>query len=136
MLKIGLTGGIGTGKSEAVHPGYVEGQMQGGAVQGVGWALNEEYSMDEDGAMLNTSFLDYRMPTALDLPMIETLIVESWNPGHPFGIKGVGESSLVTPMAAFSNAIYDAVGVRMRDLPMSPRAVREVLAQKDHNGST
>ena len=114
---------------QAVHPGYVEGQMQGGAAQGAGWALNEEYSMGEDGKMLNTSFLDYRMPTSLDLPMIDTVIVETWNPGHPFGVRGVGESSIITPMAAFSNAIYDAVGVRMRELPMSPAVILKALKQ-------
>jgi CO/xanthine dehydrogenase Mo-binding subunit len=107
----------------AVHPSYVEGQIQGGAGQGAGWALSEEYFMSDDGKMLNTSFLDYRMPTALDLPMIEAVIVEAPNPGHPFGVRGVGEASIVPPMAAIANAIYDAVGVRMAELPMSPGAV-------------
>jgi CO/xanthine dehydrogenase Mo-binding subunit len=114
----------------AIHPGYVEGQMQGGAVQGMGWALNEEYVMGKDGHMLNTSFLDYRMPIALDVPLIDTVIVEKPNPGHPFGVRGVGESSIVPVMAAFASAIYNAVGVRMRELPMSPRAIVEAMAQK------
>ncbi len=111
----------------AIHPSYVEGQMQGGAVQGIGWALSEEYVWQEDGAMSNASFLDYRMPTSLDLPMIDTEIVEVPNPGHPYGIRGVGEVPIVPPMAAIANAIHDATGVRMTHLPMSPGNVLEAL---------
>jgi CO/xanthine dehydrogenase Mo-binding subunit len=105
---------------KAIHPSYVEGQMQGGAVQGIGWALNEEYVFDEQGRMQNASFLDYRMPTALDLPRIETIIVEVPNPSHPYGVRGVGETPIVAPPAAVANAIQRATGVRMRELPMSP----------------
>ena len=111
----------------AIHPSYVEGQMQGGSAQGIGWALNEEYSMSPDGAMLNSSFLDYRMPTALDLPMIDTAIVEVHNPGHPFGARGVGEANIVPPPAAIANAIYHASGVRMQRLPMNPTAIMEAI---------
>ncbi|HXH13345.1 MAG TPA: xanthine dehydrogenase family protein molybdopterin-binding subunit [Alphaproteobacteria bacterium] len=115
---------------KAVHPSYVEGQMQGGAVQGIGWALNEEYFYNDTGTMANASFLDYRMPTSLDLPMIDTIIVEVPNPGHPFGVRGVGEVPIVPPVAAIANAIYRAVGVRMRHTPMSPSHVAmEVLAK-------
>ena len=116
---------------QAVHPSYVEGQMQGGTVQGIGWALNEEYFFSEDGTMLNSSFLDYRMPTSLDLPMIDTVLVEVPNPGHPFGLRGVGEVSIIPPMAAISNAIYHAIGVRMDSLPMSPGAVLKALEAKN-----
>ena len=112
---------------KAIHPSYVEGQMQGGSVQGIGWALNEEYYMGPDGTMLNSSFLDYRMPTALDLPMIDTAIVEVANPGHPFGVRGVGEANIVPPPAAIANAIYRAAGVRMRRLPMNPPAIMEAI---------
>ena len=91
-------------------PSYVEGQIQGGAVQGIGWALNEEYYFGDDGTMQNSTFLDYRMPTSLDLPMIDTVIVEVANPGHPYGVRGVGEVSIVPPMAAIANAIHDATG--------------------------
>ena len=80
---------------KAVHPSYVEGQMQGGSVQGIGWALNEEYYMHEDGTMANSTLLDYRMPTSLDLPMIDTVIVEVPSPAHPFGVRGVGEANIV-----------------------------------------
>ena len=111
----------------AIHPSYVEGQMQGGAVQGIGWALNEEYVFDDDGDMVNSTFLDYRMPVSLDLPMIDTVLVEVGNPGHPFGLRGVGEACLVPPMAAIANAIYDAVGIRMEELPMSPGRVSKAL---------
>ena len=111
----------------AIHPGYVEGQMQGGALQGIGWALNEEYYFTDDGAMANSTLLDYRMPTTLDLPMIDTVIVEVPNANHPFGLRGVGEAPIVPPLAAVANAIYHAVGVRMDRLPMSPGAVLEAL---------
>ena len=114
---------------KAIHPSYVEGQIQGGAVQGIGWALNEEYYFDEDGTMQNSTFLDYRMPTSLDLPMIDTVIVEVANPGHPYGVRGVGEVSIVPPMGAVANAIYDATGVRMTELPMSPGSVVKALAE-------
>ncbi len=115
---------------KAIHPSYVEGQMQGGTVQGIGWALNEEYVFSDKGQMLNSSFLDYRMPTSLDLPMIDTVIVEVANPGHPYGVRGVGEVSIVPPMAAIANAIHRAVGVRMRKLPMSPGNILESLWEK------
>jgi CO/xanthine dehydrogenase Mo-binding subunit len=115
---------------KAVHPAYVEGQMQGGVTQGIGWALNEEYFYDQDGHLLNSSLLDYRMPTALDLPMIETILVEVANPGHPYGVRGVGEVPIVPPAAALANAIYRAVGVRLRELPMSPQTVVAALAAK------
>jgi len=105
---------------KAVHPSYVEGQYQGGAAQGVGWALNEEYIYDEDGKLLNPGFLDYRIPVASDLPMIDTVIVEVPNPGHPYGVRGVGETSIVPPLAAVANAIAGATGIRMTHVPMSP----------------
>ena len=116
---------------KAVHPSYVEGQMQGGVVQGIGWALNEEYFFDQEGRMVNSSFLDYRMPTSLDLPMINTVIVEVANPGHPYGVRGVGEVPIVAPMAAIANAITDATGARLQVLPMSPGAVLQALWKKD-----
>ena len=109
----------------AIHPSYVEGQMQGGASQGIGMALNEEYIWDEKGRMVNSSLLDYRMPTALDLPMIDTIIVEVPNPGHPYGVRGVGEVPIVPPAPALHAAIYDAIGERMRMLPMSPTRILE-----------
>jgi CO/xanthine dehydrogenase Mo-binding subunit len=115
---------------KAIHPSYVEGQMQGGAVQGIGWALNEEYIYNDKGVMTNASFLDYRMPTSLDLPMIDTVIVEVANPGHPYGVRGVGEVPIVPPPAALANAIYRAAGVRMRQLPMSPGRVTKAILAK------
>ena len=115
---------------KAMHPSYVEGQMQGGAVQGIGWALNEEYYFNGEGRMMNSSFLDYRMPISLDVPMIDTVIIEVANPGHPYGVRGVGEACIVPPMAAVANAISDAVGVRMTELPMTPAKVVEALANK------
>ena len=108
---------------KAIHPSYVEGQMQGAAVQGIGWALNEEYYYSDDGRMNNASFLDYRMPTTLDLPMIDTVIVEVANPGHPYGVRGVGEAPIVSPQAAVANAIHDATSHRMTALPITPVAI-------------
>ena len=116
---------------KAIYPAYVASQMQGGVAQGVGWALNEEYLYDEKGRLLNASLLDYRMPVTLDLPMIETIIVEVPNPGHPYGARGVGEVPIVPPPAAIANAIYHAIGVRMNALPMSPgRVVSALNTQK------
>lgn len=110
---------------KAIHPGFVEGQMQGGAVMGIGWALWEGYRYDSNGHMLNPTFLDYKMPTALDVPPIETLIVEVPNPDHPFGVRGVGEPPVIPPPAALANAIHRATGARMETLPMTPTAILE-----------
>jgi len=112
---------------KAVHPSFVEGQMQGGAVQGIGWALNEEYIYDENGALENPGFLDYRMPVASDLPMIDTVIIEVANPLHPYGARGVGEMPIVPPLATVANALCDATGVRFTELPLSPPRVLEKL---------
>ena len=112
---------------KAIHPTYVEGQFQGGAAQGIGWALNEGYVWDEQGRLENPGFLDYRMPVASDLPMIDTLIVEVPNPLHPYGVRGVGETSLVPPLAAVANAMRDATGIRFRQLPMTPPRVLEAI---------
>ena len=120
---------------KAIHPSYVEGQMQGGSVQGIGWGLNEEYYMSESGQMMNSSLLDYRMPVSLDLPMIDTVIVEVPSPTHPFGARGVGEVSIVPPPAALANAIYRAVGVRMENLPMNPGAVMKQIWEQRGDGA-
>ncbi|MDE0089295.1 MAG: xanthine dehydrogenase family protein molybdopterin-binding subunit [Candidatus Poribacteria bacterium] len=114
---------------KAIHPSYVEGQIQGGVVQGIGWALNEEYIYNAEGEMTNASFLDYRMPTCLDLPMIDAVIVEVPNPGHPYGVRGVGEVPIVPPPAAIANAIYDAIGIRMTELPMSPDRLLKAMGK-------
>ena len=108
---------------KAIHPDYVEGQMQGGAVQGIGWALNEEYLYNDEGALENPGFLDYRIPVASDLPFIDTVIVEVPNPLHPFGVKGVGEVPIVPPMPAIAEAVYQSTGVRFRDLPLNPPTI-------------
>ena len=116
---------------KAIHPSYVEGQIQGGVAQGIGWALNEEYFVNDQGHMVNSSYLDYRMPTSLDLPMIDTVVVEVANPNHPYGVRGVGEVCIVPPMAAIANAVYHATGVRMNTLPMNPGSVLEALWQRE-----
>jgi CO/xanthine dehydrogenase Mo-binding subunit len=116
---------------KAIHPSYVEGQIQGAVAQGIGWGLNEEYFYDDKGTLRNSGFLDYRMPTCLDLPMIETILIEVPNPGHPVGVRGVGEVPIIPPPAAVANAIHNALGVRMAELPMSPgKIAKAVMEQK------
>jgi len=112
---------------KAIHPSYVEGQIQGGAAQGIGWALNEEYIFDAEGRMENAGFLDYRVPVASDLPMIDTIMIEVPNPRHPYGAKGVGEVPIVPPLAAVANAVRGAIGTRMCDLPLSPPKIRAAV---------
>ena len=114
----------------AIHPSYVEGQLQGGSAQGIGWALNEGFTFDDEGALENASFLDYRIPVASDLPMIETIIVEVPNPSHPYGVRGVGETSIVPPLATIANAIAAATNVRMTSLPMSPPNVLAAINER------
>ena len=116
---------------KAIHPLQVEGQFQGGAVQGIGWALNEEYIFGDDGRMQNAGFLDYRMPVASDVPNIDTVIVEVPNPKHPFGLRGVGEVPVVPTMAAIANAIGKAIGVRPQSLPMSPPRILKLIKERD-----
>jgi CO/xanthine dehydrogenase Mo-binding subunit len=111
----------------AIHPSYVEGQMQGGVAQGVGWALNEEYIYNRDGQLENAGFLDYRMPVCSDLPMLDTVMLEIPNPKHPQGVRGVGEVPIVPPLAAVANALYRASGHRFDSLPMSPPKVLAAL---------
>lgn len=115
---------------KAVHPTYVEGQYQGGAAQGIGWALNEEYIYDSKGQLQNPGFLDYRIPVCSDLPMIDTKILEIPNPNHPYGVRGVGETSIVPPLAAIANAVSHAAGVRMTHIPMSPPRILAALEEK------
>ncbi len=115
---------------KAIHPSYVEGQFQGGAAQGIGWALNEEYVYGDDGLLQNPGFLDYRIPVASDLPRIDTVIVEVPNPGHPYGVRGVGETSICPPLAAIANAVSNAAGVRMTHLPMSPPRLLKAIQEK------
>jgi CO/xanthine dehydrogenase Mo-binding subunit len=112
----------------------VEGQYQGGAVQGIGWALNEEYIYDENGHLENAGFLDYRVPVASDLPMIDTIIIEVPNPRHPYGVRGVGETPIVPPMAAIANAVENATGLRFESLPMSPPRVRKAIEAASEAG--
>ena len=120
----------------AIHPSYVEGQYQGGVVQGIGWALNEEYIYGDDGKLQNPGFLDYRVPVASDLPMIDTVIVEVPNPRHPYGVRGVGETPIVPPLAAIANAVANATGVRFPDLPMSPPRVLAALDEARAAGAS
>lgn len=127
ILRYTVAQDVGT----AIHPSYVEGQLQGGAVQGIGWALNEEYWYDDKGSMRNATYLDYRIPTCYDVPMIDTILVEVPDPQHPYGVRGVGEVPICPPPAAIANAIAAAVGVRMKQLPMSPPRVMAAIWDRD-----
>ena len=114
---------------KAIHPAYVEGQLQGGAVQGIGWALNEEYVYGDDGVLQNPGFLDYRVPVCSDVPFIDTVIVEVPNPNHPYGVRGCGEVPIIAPMAAIANAVANAIGVRLCEQPMSPPRVLKAIGE-------
>ena len=119
---------------KAIHPSYVEGQFQGGAVQGSGGALNEEYVYGEDGRLQNTGFLDYRIPVASDVPMIDTVIVEVPNPTHPYGVRGISETPIIPPMAAIANAVSQALDIRFTELPMSPPKVLAAIEAANGSG--
>ena len=119
---------------KAIHPLQCEGQLQGGAVQGIGWGLNEEYVYGEDGRLQNPGFLDYRVPVASDVPMIDIEMIEVPNPKHPFGLRGVGEVPVVPTMAAIANAIGDAIGIRPQSLPMSPPKMLKLIEEAAKGG--
>ena len=107
----------------ALNPVAVEGQIEGSVVQGLGWALTEAIDYGPDGRARNASLLDYRMPTALDVPPIEVVLIETPVPGVPYGVRGVGEMPIVPPAAVIGNAIRRAVGVRVNHMPMTPERV-------------
>ena len=115
---------------KAINPTLVEGQMQGGSVQGIGIALSEQLVYGEDGRLLNPSLLDYRKMTAIDLPKIETVIVEVPTPDGPYGAKGAGEPPIVPGPAALANAIRDATGCDFPDLPITPDKIVEALRHR------
>jgi CO/xanthine dehydrogenase Mo-binding subunit len=111
----------------ALNPALVEGQMRGGATQAIGWALYEELVHDESGQLVTGSFMDYAIPVAEHVPDIDTLIVEVPAPDGPFGAKGIGEAPVVAGPAAIANAVAAAIGVRLRELPMTPARVWAAL---------
>jgi len=117
--------------SKVIHPSDVAGQIQGGAVQGIGWALNEAYVFNAKGHMLHASCLDYRLPVCLDLPMIDTVMVAVPNPHHPYGVRGVGATSVMPPRAAITHAVYHAIGIRLHRLPLSPARILEALWERE-----
>jgi len=112
---------------KAINPVQVEGQLQGGATQGIGWALYEGYDYDASGQMRNPTLLDYKLPTMMDVPPIDTVLVEVPYPGHPYGARGVGETPIVPPPAAIAEAIAQATGARVCELPMTPARVLEAM---------
>ncbi|MDG6996472.1 MAG: xanthine dehydrogenase family protein molybdopterin-binding subunit, partial [Nitrososphaerota archaeon] len=113
---------------KAINPAGVEGQVEGGFQQGMGYALMEQLAFDnESGALLTSDFLDYKMPTAQEMPRIKTVLVETNEPSGPFGAKGVAEPCIIVPAPAITNAIFDAIGVRIRDLPATPEQILRAL---------
>jgi CO/xanthine dehydrogenase Mo-binding subunit len=114
----------------ALNPDAVEGQIEGSVVQGLGWALMEGFDYGPDGRLRNASLLDYRMPTALDVPPIECVIIETPVPNVPYGVRGVGEVPIVPPAAAVANAIARATGVRVLHMPMTPERVLRALQSR------
>lgn len=114
----------------ALNPANVEGQIEGGVVSSVGFALTEHLVLDQ-GRPLNISLLDYKMPTALDVPAIGSSLIEERSATGPYGAKGVGEPPVIPVAAAIANAIENAVGVRIRDLPITPEKIRRALAAQE-----
>ena len=115
---------------KALNPAAVEGQIEGSVVQGLGWALTEAIDFDPTGCVRNASLLDYRMPTALDVPFIECVIIETPVPGVPYGLRGVGEVPIVPVAGAVANAIRRAIGVRVTEMPMTPERVLKAIQSK------
>jgi len=113
-------------KGKVINPLNVLGQIAGGAVIGMGWALNEGLML-KDGMVLNPNLLDYKVPTASDVPEIEAVMVESHEPTGPFGAKGIGEATMIGVAPAVANAIYHATGVRIKELPITPEKVLKAL---------
>jgi CO/xanthine dehydrogenase Mo-binding subunit len=105
--------------------------MQGGATQGIGWGLSETYLVDEKGAVRNANLLDYRLPSALDVPYITANVVEVPSSDHPYGIRAVGQVPIVPPAAALANAIYRATGVRLYELPMTGERLYRAMHSAD-----
>jgi len=108
----------------------VEGQVQGGIAMGLGFALQEEMLFDATGIQINPNLTNYIVPTSLDMPCIDVVIVEKEDPSGPFGAKGVGEPTSVPTAAAVLNGVYDAVGVRITSLPATPEKVLAALRQR------
>ncbi len=110
----------------ALNPLSIEGQIQGAAAQGMGWALMEGYQF-EKGRVLNPNFLDYRLPTAVDAPSIHPILLEIPSSSGIYGIRQVGEPPIVGSLAAIANAVHDAVGVRVKTLPLTPEVIWKTL---------
>jgi len=114
---------------QPIHPGLARGQMLGALVNGLGFALYEELRFSLKGAALNPTFFDYKIPTSLDLPQIETILVPTEEPSGPFGAKSVGEICINGPMPVIANAVYDAVGIQLKRAPFTPESVLRLLGK-------
>ena len=123
VIKIAAAHDVGT----AINPQIVEGQIEGAVVQGIGFALNEEITYKPNGQQAHTGFSTYMLPTAEDIPEIDTIIVESNDPTGPYGAKGAGECGIICPASAIANAVADAIGVKVNELPMTAERVYELI---------
>jgi len=131
VLKFVMAHDIG----RAINPQNVEGSLEGGAAQGIGYALSEDLIIDKQtGRVLTDSFATYKMPSTLDMPDVEVVLVEEPAPTGPFGAKGVGEPGMTNVAPAIANALYDAVGIRLHSLPMTPEKVLEALKRPEVEG--
>jgi CO/xanthine dehydrogenase Mo-binding subunit len=119
---------------QPIHPRLVEGQVEGAAVNGISYALWEDYLFNAQGAMRNASFGEYKIPTARDIPALETIVVESHEETGPFGAKSVAEVAINGPLPAIANAIYDAVGVRLYDAPFTAEKVLRAMKRMKDEG--
>lgn len=128
VIKVAAAHDVG----KAINPVIVEGQIQGGVLQGIGYATSEEILYNEKGKQLNNSIHKYMLPTAEDTPEIDAIIIESDDPTGPFGAKGVGETGLVPTAGAIANAVYNAIGIRFKEIPITPERVYKALQKKDN----
>jgi len=115
---------------QPINPIGVEGQIEGGFVQAMGMAMSEAMTFDKTGRIINANFTDYKIPAAADVPPLTSIIVEAYDETGPFGAKGIGEASIMGAAPALANAIYDAVGVRLTDLPLTPERLLKALEEK------
>jgi CO/xanthine dehydrogenase Mo-binding subunit len=113
-----------------INPGLARVQVEGGLLQGIGMTLYEDVVLTKKGKMLSNNFLSYKIPSRKDVRQLRVELAESYDPTGPFGAKSVGEIGIDTPLAAISNAVYNAVGVRVRDLPLTPEKILKALQEK------
>ncbi|MDP2727452.1 MAG: molybdopterin-dependent oxidoreductase, partial [Dehalococcoidia bacterium] len=113
----------------AINPLSAEGQIDGSVIGGIGQGLFEDL-MRKDGIVLDPSFIDYKLPTALETPIVKAMLVEPGEPAGPFGAKGFGEGTMLPTAPAIANALVDALGIRLKDLPLTPEKVLQAMDER------